>query len=80
MNKQEYQAACERGRQEELKATKVPINLKEAFLLQAQISTQMVAEKKANAFHEEAQNLRLEIQKKMGLSVDEYYQFLQTAA
>jgi len=59
---------------------KVPINLKEAFLLQAQISTQMVAEKKANAFHEEAQNLRLEIQKKMGFGSDEYYRFLIACA
>jgi len=63
-----------------LKTAKMPITFQEAFLLQAQIEMQIVAENKANAYQKDAQFLRLEIQKKMGLSGDEYYQFLQTAA
>lgn len=60
-----------------LKAAKTPMNLDEAFLLQSQISMQIVSENKAKSYHDEAQVLRLEIQKKMGFDCDTYYRFLQ---
>jgi zona occludens toxin (predicted ATPase) len=59
-----------------LVAAKTPMSLKEAYEIHRQIVSQILYEKEARERHEIAQDLRLEIQKKMGFSADEYYKFI----